>query len=245
MIRIPLRVSGVDLDDDVVLDLLGQHLSDVTWSEFGGVVLATLHATATNPVASAVEVARRISHVLPGAEVLDVDLELVSVSDIASRLGVSREAVRLWAEGRRGPGNFPLPMGTVGGGKSKVWPWARVHRWVRENYEIGDGSDYLTPEQVAELNASLLRIKNPIDNEWETVSSFQRRVSAPGDDAEDFRDLLARLKEEFLSVAAKNHMVLALLMAEDGSVWTARYGFPYPSGYLEVSSESVHVEGPA
>lgn len=158
MIRIPLRVSGVDLDDDGTLELLGEQLADLAWSESDGMVLATLSTSAKNPIAAAVEAARRIGRTLPKADVLDVDQELVSASDIAFRLGVSREAVRLWVEGKRGPGNFPPHVGAVGNGKYKVWPWAVVHAWVRQNYRIGDGEEHLTAQQVAELNCALLQV---------------------------------------------------------------------------------------
>ncbi len=170
MIRIPLRVSGVDLDDDVTLELLGNHLSDLTWSERDGGVVAALHTSAKNPVAAALEAARRITHVLPDAKVLDVDQELVSASDIASRLGVSREAVRLWVEGLRGPGGFPRPVGTVGNGKSKVWQWLAVNSWLQANYHIGDDEHHISAQQIAELNAHLLMVKQPIDDEWEAAA---------------------------------------------------------------------------
>ncbi|MFI0792518.1 helix-turn-helix transcriptional regulator [Micromonospora rubida] len=242
MIRIPLRVSGVDLDDDVTLELLGEHLSGLTWSECDGVVLATLYTSAQNPVATALEAARRICHALPKAEVLHVDPELVSNSDIAFRLGVSREAVRLWVEGLRGPGNFPPALSVIGNGRSKVWPWAVVHAWVRQNYRIGDDETHLTAQQVAELNGALLRVKHPIDNEWETVSSFQQRVRPP-DEAEHFHELLARVTERVLSTRAKGHMNWALDLAEGStSSWVARYGSHDPDGYLEVTTQTAQVE---
>ncbi|MTK05444.1 AlpA family transcriptional regulator [Micromonospora sp. CP22] len=243
MIRIPLRISGVDLDDDVTLEMLGQHLSDLAWSEFDGAVIATLYTAAKDPVATALEAARRICHVLPDAKVLEVDSEVVSVSDVAFRLGVSREAVRLWAEGKRGPGNFPPPMGTVGGGKSRIWQWAQVHRWVRQHYGIGDEETHLTPEQVAELNGCLLRIKHPIDNAWETVSSFERRVRPPVENREHLHELLAELTGEILTASAKRHMALALYMVDGSSSWVARYGHQQePDGYIEVSREAAQVE---
>jgi hypothetical protein len=53
-------------------------------------------------------------------------VELVSGAEIGRRLGVSREAVRLW---RARPG-FPEPLGRVG--QALVWDWAHVQRWVDE-----------------------------------------------------------------------------------------------------------------
>ncbi|BCJ65724.1 hypothetical protein [Polymorphospora rubra] len=243
MIRIPLRISGVNLDDDVTLELLAENLSDLAWSECDGVTLATLYTPANNPVATALEAARRICHALSDAEVLDVHQDLVSVSDVAFRLGVSREAVRLWVEGLRGPGGFPPPAGVIGNGRSKVWPWAAVNEWAHRNYRIGDNEAHLTSQQVAELNAALLRVKNPIDSEWETVSSFQKRVRPADERAEHFHELLARLTEGILSARAKGHMNWALHLVEGARPsWVARYGHHHPDGYLEVSSETAQIE---
>ncbi|SCL47004.1 hypothetical protein GA0070617_0448 [Micromonospora yangpuensis] len=242
MIRIPLRVSGVDLDDDVSLDLLAEHLSDLTWTEWHGDVLATLHTSSQNPVAKALEAARRICHIFPDAEVGDVDPELVSISDIAHRLGLSREAVRLWVEGRRGPGDFPRPLGAVSGGKSKVWEWSRVHDWVRDNFDIGDNETHLSYAQIVELNGFLARIKHPIDDEWEIVSSYEQRVRSPNNGAENVHDLILLLNESVLAGKAKSHMVWALNLVEDGASWVARYGNHYPGGMIEVSAEAAQVE---
>jgi hypothetical protein len=176
MYRIPLRVSGVDLEDDQTIEVIGASLSDLTWYELAGAVVATLRVDCNEPVGAAVEAARRILHSLPGSDVTQVEQEIVAISDIASRLGISREAVRLWVEGRRGPGNFPGPEGVVSNGKSKVWFWADVNKWLEENYRLGDGDKYLTRREIAELNATLLRIKQHIDAEWETISSYGQRL---------------------------------------------------------------------
>ncbi|MFG3557426.1 helix-turn-helix transcriptional regulator [Micromonospora sp. NPDC047557] len=242
MIRIPLRVSGVDLDDDVTLELLGEHLSDLTWSECGGDVVATLHTPTKNPVATALQAARRIAHVLPQAEVLDVDPELVSASDIATRLGVSREAVRLWVEGLRGPGGFPRPIGTIGNGKSKIWQWSSVNSWMQENYHIGEDEHHLSAEQIAELNAHLLKVKQPIDHEWEAANSYQGRIRPPVERAEHYHVLLAQLTEEILSSRAKGHMNWAIDMSEDSSSWVARYWHQHAASYIEVTPGLEQVE---
>lgn len=52
--------------------------------------------------------------------------ELVSGAEVERRLGVSREAVRLW---RWRPG-FPEPVARVG--RSMVWDWSAIERWAAE-----------------------------------------------------------------------------------------------------------------
>jgi hypothetical protein len=57
--------------------------------------------------------------------------DLVSMLDIAHRTRRSREAVRLWAAGQRGPGGFPAVAWESPAGE-RFWHWSDVARWVRE-----------------------------------------------------------------------------------------------------------------
>ena len=59
----------------------------------------------------------------------------MSALEIAQRTGRSREAVRLWATGQRGPGNFPAPAWQSPGGE-RFWRWADVARWARERMNL-------------------------------------------------------------------------------------------------------------
>lgn len=79
--------------------------------------------------------------------VVAVDPQLVDISGIASDLGVTREAVRHWADRRRGPGNFPYPLGIIGKGQ-RAWRWYDVLEWVRRN-GLGDvEGDHPIPTHV-------------------------------------------------------------------------------------------------
>ena len=60
-IAIPLVVTGVDLDDEAALDVIGANFDDLTWHAEAGKVIATLHAVSTDPVTEAVKVARAIT----------------------------------------------------------------------------------------------------------------------------------------------------------------------------------------
>jgi hypothetical protein len=55
----------------------------------------------------------------------------VTMLDIACRARCTREAVRLWAAGKRGPGGFPAPSWTSPGGE-RFWSWPEVAAWLRD-----------------------------------------------------------------------------------------------------------------
>jgi len=61
--------------------------------------------------------------------------DLVSIADIAHRARRSREAVRLWTAGKRGPGGFPQAAWQSPSGE-RFWSWAEVARWIRANLNL-------------------------------------------------------------------------------------------------------------
>ncbi len=72
---------------------------------------------------------RDLTAVLPESEILRVEDEsLVSLGAIARRLGRTHESVRLYARNKRGPGNFPAPVGRIDD-KTEVWNWSDVAAW--------------------------------------------------------------------------------------------------------------------
>ncbi len=158
--KIVLSVRGVDLDDPVTLDTLGQHLNDLGWESVGEQVTATLYTDSSDPVAAALDVVSVIEKVLPGAAVVRVDEQLISVGDIADRLGVSTEGVRLWTVGKRRTSDaFPAPRAQVSQGRTlmKIWAWADVLAWLRAEIQLDPevGVHYLSDREVAELNNEL------------------------------------------------------------------------------------------
>jgi len=74
-----------------------------------------------------------------GAEVLRVDeCNLVTASEIARRIGRSRELVRQYRTGQRGPGGFPPPECHLTD-HAPLWAWCAVSYWLVQN-------DLLRPE---------------------------------------------------------------------------------------------------
>ena len=157
---IPLIVTGVDLDDEATLDVIGAHFDDLTWQSEAGQIIATLHTTSTDPITQAVDIAHTITETLHGARITGIDPQLVALGDIADRLGISSEAVRLWAAGkRRADTPFPAPAGRVSTGRTvmKIWSWPDVLAWLREEYRLDPEPDinYLSDRDAHRLAISL------------------------------------------------------------------------------------------
>jgi predicted DNA-binding transcriptional regulator AlpA len=61
-----------------------------------------------------------------------VDQDLVTIADMANRIGVSRETVNRYVAGRRGPGNFPPPI-SPGRPGTQFFRWCEVEPWLLES----------------------------------------------------------------------------------------------------------------
>lgn len=148
---------------DTTLDLIGKHFDDLTWRSEAGQIIATVHSTSTDPVADAVEVASAITATLPGARITGVDPQLVALGDIADRLDITSEAVRLWAAGKRHADTpFPTPAGRVSAGRTvmKIWSWPNVLTWLRQEYHLDPepGVAYLSERDAHTLAIRLVGI---------------------------------------------------------------------------------------
>lgn len=176
--KVVLDVVGVDLESEAVAEQLAEADLDLAWSDSGGRTSAAFFTQAADPVSAAYDVARRIERVVPGAKVPRVDEELMSVREIASEMSLSREAVRLWTVGRRGPGHFPRPRAgasTGDRGSVRLWAWSEVAGWLDEYLGIEPDYRYLTWAQVADLNAHLAGIElHAADVELTHMSEFPK-----------------------------------------------------------------------
>jgi hypothetical protein len=146
-------LEGVELTDDV-LDALFDALPDAVPSSLAGVVEVSSPVEAPDAETAAMSLVAKLRSVLPGARAVRLDQDLVSISDIAERTGRSRESIRLLADSRRGPGGFPVPVGTVGDG-IRVWPWAVVVEWFRDALDEDLGERGVPPEIAAVVDAAL------------------------------------------------------------------------------------------
>jgi predicted DNA-binding transcriptional regulator AlpA len=74
--------------------------------------------------------------------------DVVTVPEIAERLGRTRQSVYQLVNGDRGAGDFPAPVSSVRG-KGKVWDWSDVARWA------GLDEDRERSDLIAAVNAAL------------------------------------------------------------------------------------------
>jgi hypothetical protein len=123
---------------------------DATFGEIDGVGFADFAREASS-LADAVLSAIGDVESVEGLSVRRVEPEdLVTASEIAKRLGRTRESVRLLIAGRRGAGNFPAPSSHLRA-RSPLWRWSDVAAWAER----------LTPQQehearlLAAINAAL------------------------------------------------------------------------------------------
>ncbi|GIH18071.1 helix-turn-helix transcriptional regulator [Rugosimonospora africana] len=64
-----------------------------------------------------------------------VDEDLLTLADIADRISQSRESVRRYASGERGPGDFPPPVNPRRDG-TLFYRWSEVAPWLRQRLQV-------------------------------------------------------------------------------------------------------------
>jgi len=129
-----LRLSCMP-DDEQMEALYEAGCGDGTFSGGPSGAVAEFHRQAET-WASALGSAVADIETVPGLLVIGAGMDdQVTMLDIARRAGCTREAVRLWAAGRRGPGGFPAPTWTSPGGE-RFWSWPEVAVWLRDNRGI-------------------------------------------------------------------------------------------------------------
>lgn len=117
--------------DDELDALFAAGCDDATFGTEAGLPIAEFDReaeTLADAIASAVRALDEAG--LVALRVLDQDL--LTLADIAQRIGQSRESVRRYATGERGPGNFPPPVNPAREG-TVFYRWSEVAPWIRRN----------------------------------------------------------------------------------------------------------------
>lgn len=146
-------VEGPDLQDDGVIDALFEAGCDdaligrtdcTQYLDFGREA-ETFEEAVFSAIADVESVA--------GIKVVRLaDIGLLSMSDIATRTGRTRESVRLLIAGKRGPGGFPPPV-TDPRRRNRMWWSDEVYRWFSES--LGGQVEHWDSQVIAAVNAGL------------------------------------------------------------------------------------------
>lgn len=147
-----LVVDGPVEDEAVVDKLYETGCSDATIGTVDGVGYLDFHREAPTFSEGVLSAIRDVESV-PGLRVLRVEPDdLVTMSEIAERLGRTRESVRLLVSGQRGKGDFPAPVSHLRS-RSRLWRWSEVAEWAG----VGTAEDRQDARFIAFLNATLER----------------------------------------------------------------------------------------
>ncbi len=117
---------------DELAEKLYARLPDASVSQRDGVVYVSFDRQRQNLATAVVGAIRALERLELRVDRIVTD-ELVTPSEIAARIGRSRESVRLLIEGARGPGRFPPPADVVG--RQRFWRWRDVGAWFAEYEE--------------------------------------------------------------------------------------------------------------
>jgi len=146
-------VDGPDLQDDTLIDAVFEAgCGDAAIGRVDGIQYVDFDREApslNDAIHSAVADLERID----GIDVVRIaDAGLVSMTDIALRVGRTRESVRLLINGTRGPGGFPPPV-TDPRSRYRLWRWSDVTHWCT-NY-LREDLDSQDSDVLAAFNAGL------------------------------------------------------------------------------------------
>ncbi|MGI5443138.1 helix-turn-helix transcriptional regulator [Streptomyces shenzhenensis] len=156
-----LEIENFDMRDEATVERFYEDAEEAYLSARDGLVDATyvIEADEDDPCDAVLDAANHLRSLIPEARVTQVAIDLVSVSDIAARVGKPRATIRSWVKGSRGPGHFPRPLSTLGGGV-QVWHWPEVNEWLRLHHpEAADDERGLPMKQIHRINHALSSAK--------------------------------------------------------------------------------------
>lgn len=172
-----ITLDGPELDDDA-LDRLYEVGLDATYSYVDGVGYLDVTRQADRFVKAIVPSITQLDRA--GFTIRHIDWgELVSQADIARRLDVARETVRLWALGERGPGGFP--PAAAGDRRNRLYRWVDVACWAEPAGVLADNAtearDELERGWVTDAVNARLRARFALTHLEETEAEEVRQLA--------------------------------------------------------------------
>lgn len=120
--------------DDEIDALFGAGCDDAAFGVEGGLPVAEFDRQA-DTIADAIATAVRAVESVGLTALRLIDQDLVTLADIAQRVGQSRESIRRYVTGERGPGGFPPPVNPARDG-ALFYRWSEVAPWVSRHLGI-------------------------------------------------------------------------------------------------------------
>ncbi len=147
--------GALELTIDRMNRLFDAGCDDATFGTRCGVHFAMFHRQAGSPIEAILSAIEDIESAGIGLRAVRVEPdELVTAGEIAARAGLSREAIRLYARGQRGPGGFPLSVAGLQQ-KSPLYRWSDVAAWLDRIHNGSKQFDTTEADAIAFLNAAL------------------------------------------------------------------------------------------
>ncbi len=116
------------ITDDIIESLYEAGCDDATIRTSGALIFADFDREAPTMLEALTSAIRQVSSI--GLDVRSVEpSDFVTLSEIAERLGRTRESVRLLAEGQRGGGDFP-PAAVRVEDRSRLYRWSQISEWA-------------------------------------------------------------------------------------------------------------------
>jgi predicted DNA-binding transcriptional regulator AlpA len=84
----------------------------------------------------------KVVHVAPG--------DIVTAAEIARRVKLTKEYIRLLTQGKRGPGDFPLPHSLIA--NTTLWSWAEISKWMYTHTKLKDKEIATNAQFLKDIN---------------------------------------------------------------------------------------------
>lgn len=152
-------ISGRDIEDDNFMDAIFEAgCDDATLSFQKGVIIAEFSRESVSFSSAVAHACTQLNK--SGATIERVEPDhLVSLSEIAERSSLTRQAISLYAKGSRLDG-FPGPSAKVTS-KHPLWDWYEVAFWLHSRNHIGREM-VVQAQVVKEVNVHLGTISTPM-----------------------------------------------------------------------------------
>lgn len=172
-IDVGIRISGLDVDNPDVEAVFADKYPQVLVTGEHPCVLTVTVDTA-RAVDDVVALIRAMQADFPQMTIHGVDRDLVGISDIAQRVGVSREGARKWtrAEG------FPEPFDFLQAASMPIWAWTEVATWLQDERSLELDETLPTLQTLTHIENCLMRNPDHTTVEWHQLQQ-RTKINQP------------------------------------------------------------------